>query len=109
MHRRYGRVLGGRRGKCRGAACAQGLLDLDRPIRDYGVQPNADWAATGPDFFPHVTVRTLLAQSSGYGVVMPGTRMTYDSDVCPLPLCRGAGPDPDARFYCEGLTHTETQ
>lgn len=34
---------------------------------------------SGTDFFPVVTLRHLLAQSSGYGTVRPGSKMTYDS------------------------------
>ena len=62
-------------------AIEQGLVDLDRPLHEYGVTPQANWSASGTDYFPRVTLRHLLAQSSGYGVVPPGSKMTYDSNL----------------------------
>jgi len=64
-----------------GTAVTQGKLDLDRPLREYGVKPRtgANWSVGGTDFFPNVTARHLLSQSSGYGRVAPGTFFTYDS------------------------------
>ena len=66
-----------------GVAHAQGLFDLDVPIAQYGVQrsPLANWSrnANGTDFYPLVTARHLLSQTSGVGRVRPGTAFTYDS------------------------------
>ena len=36
---------------------------------------------SGTDYFDVVTMRHLLGQSSGYGTVAPGSKMTYDSDT----------------------------
>ena len=56
-----------------GIAEFQGLVDIDKPIATYGVDPTlADWNATGVDFFPQVTLRHLISQASGYGRVAPG-------------------------------------
>ena len=49
-----------------GVAVRHGIVDLDTPIAEYGVTPQANWNITGVDWFPSVTLRTLLAQSSGY-------------------------------------------
>jgi CubicO group peptidase (beta-lactamase class C family) len=63
-----------------GTAVTQGKLDLDKPLREYNVKPSANWSAvSGIDYFPNVTARHLLSQSSGYGRVPPGTFFTYDS------------------------------
>ena len=70
-----------------GIAAQQGLLDIDKPLADYGVEP-ATARGPGPTFegghswgkfWPNVTMRTLMAQSSGYGIVEPGSSFTYDS------------------------------
>lgn len=50
-----------------GLAVQDGILDIDKPIKEYGVKPQAIWNASGPDYFNNVTIRHLLAQSSGYG------------------------------------------
>ena len=72
-----------------GVAVQQGLIDIDRPLAEYGVQPATSDGGSGPQFeeghswgtfWPNVTARTLLAQSSGYGEVPPGSAFTYDSD-----------------------------
>lgn len=64
-----------------GMAVQQGLVDIDTPIKKYGVSPTlAVWNASGTDYFDVVTMRHLLGQSSGYGTVAPGSKMTYDSD-----------------------------
>ena len=63
-----------------GVAVQQGLVDIDTPIQHYGVTAQAPWNVSGVDYFPEVTLRHLMAQSSGYGTVKPGTKMTYDSD-----------------------------
>eukprot|EP00664_Eupelagonemidae_sp_cell27_P000310 gene310-4581_t len=51
-----------------GVAAAQGLVDLDAPLASYGVTPRANWSRAGVDWWPRVTARHLLAQSSGYGL-----------------------------------------
>lgn len=70
------------------ACAAQGLIDIDKPLAEYGVKPATSDGGSGPQFerghswgsfWPNVTVRSLLAQSSGYGVVPPGSSFTYDS------------------------------
>ena len=63
-----------------GVAVEQGKLDIDRPIIEYGVSDTAaNWSVFGTSFYPNVTTRHLLGQSSGYGMVAPGTKFTYDS------------------------------
>ena len=61
----------------------RGLVDLDTPIIEYGVVPQANWSknANRTDWFPHVTTRHLLGQTTGVGEVKPGTQFTYDSDA----------------------------
>ena len=62
-----------------GAAVESGLVDIDTPIQEYGVKGDrAVWNATGVDYFPQLTLRHLLAQSSGYGSVAPGSKMTCE-------------------------------
>ena len=61
-------------------AVTRGLIDLDKPLLEYGVAPAADWNRSGVDFYPKVTARHLLTQTSGVGEFEPGTRFTYDSD-----------------------------
>ena len=62
-----------------GVAVQQGKLDIDRPISDYGVPDTAaNWSVFGHDHYPNVTVRHLLGQSSGYGMVPPGTKFTCE-------------------------------
>jgi CubicO group peptidase (beta-lactamase class C family) len=73
-----------------GVAVQQGLLDIDKPIKQYGVKPkqyrnawnNASflWNKTGVDFFDNVTTRHLLTQTNGFGLVPPGSKFTYNSD-----------------------------
>ena len=73
-----------------GVASQKGLLDIDRPMSKFMSPAGAaDSSGDGPKFeaghswgtfWPYATVRTVLAQSSGYGEVMPGTSFTYDSD-----------------------------
>jgi CubicO group peptidase (beta-lactamase class C family) len=55
-----------------GTAVTQGLLDLDKPLHEYGVKAAANWSVGGTDFFPQATARAILSQSSGYGRVAPG-------------------------------------
>ena len=59
-----------------GVAVSRGLFDLDTPIANYGVLPEANFSLTGIDFFPNVTARHLLTQTSGVGKCMPGTCYT---------------------------------
>lgn len=64
------------------AAVEAGLVNLDTPIEQLGVPSNlANWSVSGVDYFGEVTLRHLLAQSSGFGTVRPGTEMTYDSSA----------------------------
>jgi CubicO group peptidase (beta-lactamase class C family) len=65
-----------------GSLVQEGLIDIDKPIHEYGVKPTThfDYGHSWGTFFPNVTTRALLAQSSGYGVVAPGTEFTYDSE-----------------------------
>lgn len=44
-------------------AVEHGLVDLDTPIHTYGVAPGqANWSASGVDYFEQVTLRHLLGQ-----------------------------------------------
>ena len=63
-----------------GLAIDKGLLDVDKPIIEYGVQPRADWNLSGHDWYANVTTRHLLTQTSGQGYYKPGARWTYDSN-----------------------------
>eukprot|EP00912_Choanoflagellata_sp_UC4_P001530 UC4_evm5s969 len=63
-----------------GAAVQKGLIDLDIPLIRYNVTPRANWNLTGVDFWPFVTARHLLSQTTGIGKHFPGTLFTYDSD-----------------------------
>lgn len=66
-----------------GAAVQQGLFSLDVPLIEYGVSDAlANWNQTGVDFFPNLTARHLLTQTSGKGQLPPGSALTYDSDTC---------------------------
>eukprot|EP01051_Picozoa_sp_SAG22_P026784 SAG22_NODE_8631_length_640_cov_1.271719_1_plen_162_part_01 len=46
-----------------GTAVTQGLLDLDKPLIEYGVARGANWSVSGVDFFPNATARHILSQS----------------------------------------------
>jgi CubicO group peptidase (beta-lactamase class C family) len=61
-----------------GHAVSKGLLDIDKPLLSYGVQPMKGVQWNG--FYPNVTTRHLLSQTSGQGKFPPGTAFTYDSD-----------------------------
>jgi CubicO group peptidase (beta-lactamase class C family) len=61
-------------------ACCSSLFDLDVPISSYGVKPRSNWNRAGVDYFPNVTARHLISQSSGVGILPPGENLTYDSD-----------------------------
>ena len=85
-----------------GAAVEAGLFELDVPLARYGVRPRCGagapqdcWRAHCPPgrpcpdgplgFWPNVTARTLLSQSSGCVTgrgcfAEPGTAFTYDSE-----------------------------
>ena len=65
-----------------GTAVQDKLIDIDKPLVSYGVKPTThfDYGHSWGSFFPNVTTKSLLAQSSGYGVVQPGTEFTYDSE-----------------------------
>ena len=66
-----------------GAANAKGLLDIDTPMKHYGVprdMPDATWNETGTDFYPTLTARHAMAQTTGYGRVKPGSYFSYNSD-----------------------------
>jgi CubicO group peptidase (beta-lactamase class C family) len=62
-----------------GVAVERGDIDIDTPLREYSVVPHAKWNTTGVDYFENVTARNLLSMSSGYGIVPPGSHMTYSS------------------------------
>ena len=64
-----------------GLVVSKGLLDLDRPIIQYGVKPIAPWNISGIDRFPEVTTKHLLAQVAGSGFFKPGFAWTYDSNM----------------------------
>lgn len=66
-----------------GIVVEKGIVDLDKPLAEYGMPPHPSdlWNRTGVDYWPNVTARHLLTQTSGYGVVVPGTKMTYDSNA----------------------------
>jgi CubicO group peptidase (beta-lactamase class C family) len=57
-----------------GVAVSKGLLDLDTPIHEYGV----DVSHFGK-FGDQVTTRSLLGQNSGEGKYAPGSKYIYDS------------------------------
>lgn len=60
-----------------GHAVHLGLLDIDRPLHKYiDPMPNVNWST----WWPNVTTRHLLSQTSGQGKYPPGTAFTYDSD-----------------------------
>ena len=65
-----------------GAAVNRKLLSLDSRLIDYGVKPGSVhlWNRSGVDYFPNVTARHLLTQTSGYGLAPPGSLFSYDSD-----------------------------
>lgn len=60
-----------------GVAVKQGLLDIDRPLAEYGVTPRADFG----DYWDKITTRSLLGQASGEGKYAPGTDFKYDSST----------------------------
>jgi len=64
-----------------GVAIQQGLFDLNTPLAQYGVVPHANWSLTGVDWWPNVTARHLITQTTGRGSVEPGSALTYDSDA----------------------------
>lgn len=65
-----------------GVAVSKGLLDIDRPVHEYGVSPLlADWNETGVDYFKQLTTRHIITQATGYGRVPPGSFFTYNSDT----------------------------
>jgi CubicO group peptidase (beta-lactamase class C family) len=60
------------------AAAANYTVDIDAPIHSYGVEPAAgvDWGR----WWPNITTRHLLSQTTGMGKFPPGSAFTYDSD-----------------------------
>ena len=75
-----------------GAAVQQGLFSIDVPLVKYGVSDAlANWNRSGVDYFPNLTARHLLTQTSGAGLVPPGSALTYDSDVYVQRLVTGGG------------------
>ena len=46
-----------------------GDIDIDTPIVQYGVKPQAIWNASGPNYFENVTLRHILAQVQRLGGV----------------------------------------
>eukprot|EP00929_Paragymnodinium_shiwhaense_P047942 TRINITY_DN24312_c0_g1_i2.p1 TRINITY_DN24312_c0_g1~~TRINITY_DN24312_c0_g1_i2.p1 ORF type:complete len:912 (-),score=131.97 TRINITY_DN24312_c0_g1_i2:120-2855(-) len=63
-----------------GVAWTMGLFDLDKPLVEYGVSPDDTWTDDPNHWFPRLTARHLLSQSSGRGMLPPGQNFTYDSD-----------------------------
>ena len=59
-----------------GRAVTLGLVDIDKPLSEYGVVPAADWGK----WWPQITARIVLSQTTGMGHVEPGKHFTYDSD-----------------------------
>ena len=57
------------------ASCVTVARFTFRPVAEYGVEPRADF---GP-YWPRVTTRHLLSQTSGEGRYEPGTEFLYDS------------------------------
>ena len=57
-----------------GVAVSKGLLDIDRPIVEYGVDVS-DFGVYGSK----VTTRAILGQASGEGKHEPGSKYIYDS------------------------------
>lgn len=57
-----------------GLARDKGLFDLDATLASVGVVPRANWSREGVDWWPNVTARHLLTQSSGVGSARPGTK-----------------------------------
>jgi CubicO group peptidase (beta-lactamase class C family) len=65
-----------------GVAHRMGLFSLDTPIHTYGIPSSlANWSANinRTDYYPLITARHLLSQTSGVGKYPPATRFTYDS------------------------------
>ena len=60
-----------------GRAVTLGLIDIDKPLSEYGVVPAADWG----QWWPQITARIILSQTTGMGHVEPGKYFTYDSDA----------------------------
>jgi len=58
-----------------GIAVTKYGLDLDKPLAEYNVTPRADW---GP-YWPRITTRHILAQTTGLGHAAPATTFSYDS------------------------------
>ena len=60
-------------------------LDLDTPLKDLGVTTESGWGnktAESPEgmYWPRVTIRHVLGQTTGVGIYPPGYAFTYDSD-----------------------------
>lgn len=86
-----------------GHAVQLGLLDIDKPLASY-IKPikGVNWST----WWPTVTTRHLLSQTSGQGRYPPGTAFTYDSDqyighLSPL-LRKVSGQTP--RAFAAGFT-----
>ena len=65
-----------------GVAVTKGLVRVDDTLQSLGVEPQGEWAPgkSGAKWYPHVTVKNVLSQTTGVGKVKPGTSFTYDSD-----------------------------
>ena len=59
-----------------GIAVTKGMLDLDTPIKRYGVD-----TSILKQYNESLTLRHILSQSTGRGRMPPGSHMTYDSDA----------------------------
>ena len=84
-----------------GVAVQHGLLDLDTPLVQYGVRPRGNWSVSGTDYFPEVTMRHLLTQSSGYGSPMRKRISRHPSAVSliAVPSSRRAARPSDLSSY----------
>jgi CubicO group peptidase (beta-lactamase class C family) len=68
-----------------GVLVKQHSLNLDMTLKELNVTTESDWGtptAADPEgeYWPQVTIRHILGQTSGIGKYTPGTEFTYDSD-----------------------------
>jgi CubicO group peptidase (beta-lactamase class C family) len=68
-----------------GVLVKQYSLSLDSTLKELGVVTDSSWgtptaAAPEGEYWPRVTIRHILGQTSGIGKYEPGTEFTYDSD-----------------------------
>lgn len=68
-----------------GVLVKQHTLSLDTPLKALNVTTESKWgtpttADPEGEYWPQVTIRHILGQTSGIGKYPPGTEFTYDSD-----------------------------